>query len=246
MWSNNTAWFDEAVWRYQRGEFDCVEVYSNSTVSHDYDALRKLQAIPVLAIHIGHLDAAGFHQFFLSDDQRNAWNMTVALADFFDAPRIVVHPAMEHNKHTFLENLEKLNDPRIIVENMPVFSPLGGGERVFGTKIGDFVDIAEKRGVCLDIEKLIKAAVFYEEDYLALLSEALKTLSPDYFHISGCSTSNAVDEHGHLWDATYNVGAIRAQLESYTKQKNCPLIFETPKSDGGLETDIKNMQFFKQ
>ncbi len=245
IWSNNTDWFEEAVERHKREEFDFVEIYSNSEVAHDYLALEKLKQIPVLATHIGHLDKAGFHDFFLTKEQEPAWQMTRELTDFFEAPRIVVHPANNHNPGSFWENLKKLNDERIIIETMPVISPLGGENRKFGTNIDDIIEISKQKKICLDICKSIKAAVYHDKPYKEFLLEILGEIEPEYMHISGCDLRSPIDQHLDLWEAEFDVKWIRETIEEYAKDKVVYLAFETPKSGKGLENDIKNIEYFK-
>ena len=246
IWSSNTDWFDEAARRHRRGEFDFAEIYSNSAVTHDYEALKKLQPIPVLAIHVGNLDAAGFHAFFLTEEQKPAWNMTVALTDFFSAPKIVVHPAITHTEETFWENIAKLNDERIVIESMPVVSPLGGPERMFGAAVADLARIGERREVVIDIEKSIKAAVYYGLDYKKFLPDMFEKIRTSYFHISGCTIDHPVDEHGNLWDADFDLAWMKQQLEALALERDIWLVFETPKEGKGLENDVKNMEYFRE
>jgi len=178
IWSNNIERFDEIVERRRRGEFDFIEVYSNSDVEHNYEDLKKLKDVPVLGIHIGNLNSAGFHSFYLTEKQIKPWQMTIDLADFFDAPRIIVHPAVEHTEETFWENLEKINDDRIIIESMPAISPLGGGVRRFGVSFEDLKKIRAKKEICLDIIKFIKACAYHKVDYKDYIEKALDELKP--------------------------------------------------------------------
>src|SRR3989338_380128 len=245
IWSNNTQLFDEAIRRYKNSEFDFIELYSNSTVPHDYAALEVLKQIPVAAVHIGHLDKAGFHKFFLTDEQRPAWQMTRDLADFFHSPRIIVHPAITHTRESFLENIDKLNDKRITVESMPVMSPLGGPDRQFGASLQDLREIRARREICFDIAKSIKAAVYFKVPYQAFITRCINTLKPNYFHLSGGRVDNPVDEHIDLWEAGFDTSWIRGQLERIAKDYDIFLVFETPKAGEGLENDIKNMEYFR-
>ncbi|OGH59393.1 MAG: hypothetical protein A2725_01020 [Candidatus Magasanikbacteria bacterium RIFCSPHIGHO2_01_FULL_33_34] len=246
IWSNNTHLFDEAVERYKKGYFDFAEVYSNSEFEHDYDALNKLKELSVQGVHVGHLDKAGFHNFFLTEEQKKPWNMTIELSNFFDAPRIIVHPAVEHNWESFQENLAKIDDPRILIESMPIVSPFDSKLRKFGGSLDDLRKIYKQKPICLDISKFIKACVYYKLDYKNSIEEALKDLQPEYFHISGCSIDNPIDEHGNLYEANFDVSWVYKILEKYAKDKDIFLVFETPKVGMDLENDIKNMDFFRK
>lgn len=245
IWSNNAPFFDEVVLRYKKDEFDFAEVYSNGMVEHDYIALKKIKKIPVLGVHIGHLDKQGFHNFFLTEEQIKPWRRTKALADFFNAPRIIVHPAVEHTIETFWENLEKLNDGRIIIESMPMLSPFDSKLRKFGGSLADLREIHKQKQICLDVSKFIKACIYYDVDYKKSIAEALRDLQPDYFHISGCRIDNPIDQHDNLYDATFDIVWVHNILEDYAKSKDIYLVFETPKLGENLDNDIKNMEYFK-
>ncbi len=245
LWSNNTDWFDEAVNRFINAEFDFVELYSNSEVLHNYTLLKTLKPIPILGVHIGHLDKAGFHDFFLLEEQKNAWQMTKDLADFFNAPRIVIHPAVGHTIDTFWENMEKLDDERIIVESMPAKSPIRDTLREFGTSLEDLIKIKEKKDICLDITKFTKACAYHNINYKEYTVKALDILQPEYFHISGGDASSPIDEHGNLWEGTIDCKWVKGVLEDYAKEKDIYLVFENPKAKNGLGNDIKNITYFK-
>jgi len=245
IWSNNSERFDEIVECYKRNEFDFIEIYSNSEVPHDYNFLYKIKQVPVFGVHIGHLDKARFHNFFLADEQKKAWQMTVDLADFFEAPRIIVHPATEHTEKTFWENLKKLNDGRIIIESMPVVSPIDIGLRKFGASIEDLIKIHKKKDICLDIIKYIKACAYYKIDYKEYIQKALEKLEPVYFHISGGNYDSPVDQHDNIWKGNCDWKWIKETLENYSKVKDIYLVFETPKVEENLDNEIKNMEYFK-
>ena len=204
IWSNNEHLFDEVVLRYKNKEFDFVELYSNSEFDHNYELLEKLKQVPILGIHIGNLDKAGFHDFYLKESQKKAWQMTIDLADFFNASKIIVHPAVEHNWESFLANLKKIDDPRILIESMPVISPLSDSLREFGTSLDDLQKIKEKKEICLDVSKSIKAAAYHKVDYKEFLEKALKDLKSEYFHISGGDYNSPIDQHDNLWDGNFD------------------------------------------
>jgi len=243
LWSNNTTWFEEAVSLYKKGAYDFIEIYSNSTIPHDYAALEKIRHLPVFGTHIGHLDKAGFHKFFLTDDQLEAWKMTTDIADFFDVKHIIVHPAITHTAETFWENLAKLNDERILVENMPVNSPFGDPDREFGAKLEDIGHIREKKEMCLDVEKAVKASIYHKVPYKEFLKKAVEIMKPGYAHISGGNITDPIDQHTDLWEAEFDVAWVRDLLQN--QEQDIYLVFETPKNGQDLQNDLKNMEYFK-
>lgn len=245
LWSNNTHLFDEFVLRYKKNEFDFVEIYSNSEFEHNYRELEKLRDLSVLGVHMGHLDKAGFHTFYLTEVQKKPWQMTVELADFLDSPRIIVHPAVEHNWDSFQENLKKIDDPRILIESMPAKSPLDDATRIFGTSLEDLKKIKTIKEICLDIIKFIKACKYHNISYKEYIEKALQDLQPQYFHISGGNFDDPVDQHNNIWEGNCDWKWIRENLVRYSDKKDIYLVFETPKVGENLDNDIKNIEYFK-
>jgi hypothetical protein len=244
LWSNNTEWFDEAVRLYNDGAFSALEVYHNSVAPIDHSALATLKEIPVVGVHHGR-HTAKWHEFFLTDDQRSDWEGTVALADFFNIQNIIVHPARSHSVETLFENLEKLNDSRILIENMSGLD-IDSQEMECGQTLGDLTRIREKYNICFDFEKAYKASIHQSIPFKQFVDDALAKLQPVYFHISGGDAKSAVDEHTDLWDADMDIGWIRARLEKYTQDTDAPLVFETPKNGTNIDNDIANMDYFRK
>ena len=71
---------------------------------------------------------------------------------FFSAPRIVVHPARTHDETTFFENIEKLNDKRIFIENM-AGQDIDAQDMQYGQTLKDLITINKKLPICFDFEK---------------------------------------------------------------------------------------------
>jgi sugar phosphate isomerase/epimerase len=245
IWSNNFEYFGEVVERFNSNDFDFVEIYSNSDFEHNYKKLEILKQVSIEAVHFGNLNSAGFHLFYLTEEQKKPWQMVIDLTNFFDAPRIIVHPAVKHTWETFQENLRKLNDKRIFIETMPALSMFNTEFRVFGTTIEDFKKIKEKNEICFDIAKFIKACAYHKLDYKEYIEKALSELKPNYFHISGGDYKTTVDQHDNMWDGNADYKWIREVLEDYSKEMDIFLVFEVPKSEDGLQNDINNMKFFK-
>lgn len=244
LWSNNADWFREARSRYARGEFDFIELYHNSIVALDWATLEQLRSVPVLGVHIGHLEKENFHEFFLNPAQQPAWAGTKALADFFQAHYIVVHPGRLHTVETLLENLALMNDRRVVLENMAGLDTMGRRMEC-GVTLTDLRALRSHYEILFDLEKAFKAAGRDRQPYRELVAEALTTLAPRYFHISGGVKTTAQDEHLDLWVGDIDVAWLASTLTAYAKDKEVFLAFETPKVGNGLANDVRNIEFFK-
>lgn len=237
LWSDNAELFDGAVASFTSHAFDFVELYSSPNDMPHYAALEKLRRMPV-TIHATHSN--GFHEFSIADEEMKIWRQTVELADFFESSVIVVHPGRIHTLESFKENLARIDDPRIHIENMAGLDI--DKNPMFGQKIGDLEKIRELKPICFDFEKAVKAACYQKRDYKEYIREALEKLQPTYFHLSGGDKTNPVDEHLELSASNFDLVWIKKVLEQFAKQGM--LVFETPKR-GGMENDIANMDYFR-
>jgi sugar phosphate isomerase/epimerase len=235
LWSNNSELFPEAVKAFKRGEIDFVELYSNPDSLLDTDALRTLLELPV-TIHATH--SHGFHEFVIKEEQVAIWKQTLQLADFFESDVIVVHPGQAHTIESFQENLAKIDDSRIHIENMSGLDI--DRNPMFGQNLSDLEEICRIKPICFDLEKAVKAACYQKVDYKEYILAALHRLRPQYFHISGGTTTHSVDEHTDLKDADFDIQWMKRGLENIGEVR---LVFETPKRTG-IDNDLRNMAFF--
>ena len=237
LWSTNQELFPDAAAAHADGTFDFIELFSDSKEVPDYNALQKLKGIPV-AIHAAHVGR--FHDFLIGDHELDVWKQVLALTDFFASSVIVVHPGRNHTIESFKENLMKIDDPRIYIENMAGLDI--DSNPMFGQNIDDLARICELKPICFDFEKAVKAACYQKLDYKEYIEEALQKLAPTYFHISGGNKESSIDEHLDLASSNFDLPWIKQVLESREGEKM--LVFETPKR-GGIANDIANMDYFR-
>ena len=236
LWSSNIELFSAALGAYRDDIFDFVELYSNPEEVPNLDSLAPLREMPV-TIHATH--SRGFHEFVIRDEQLKIWQQTLALADFFKSDVIVVHPGRTHSIESFEENLTRIDDPRIYIENMAGLDIYSNP--MFGQRLTDLDKIASTKPICFDFEKAVKAACFQNVDYKEYIEEALERLRPSYFHISGGKIDSAVDEHLDLRQADFDLIWMKKKLNDAGDVR---LVFETPKKDG-IVNDLNNMQYFR-
>ncbi|MFH1077786.1 MAG: hypothetical protein V1745_00675 [Patescibacteria group bacterium] len=238
--SDNASWFTEARRLFDAKRFDVIELAHHPDVPVDELALEPLRDIP-MTVHAP--TDRGFHEFIMGEEQLVIWRETLHLADLVRATSIIVHPGLAHTVDSFFENLAKIDDPRMLIENMAGLDLYGNP--MFGQRLDDLATIRTRKPVCFDIEKAVKAATHQGRPWQEFLEEGLRSLQPSYFHISGGDASNPMDEHDDLWTSTYDVAAVKRMLERISNDREISLIFEVPKKDGTLENDMRNMEHFR-
>lgn len=187
-------------------------------------------------IHVPH-DAYGLD---ISDSKKERLNdalinNAIDFADTLDSKYIVLHPGSIPIENS-LKYLDKLNDDRILIENLPLKSvynqDLSGctWEQVKQLQMNRF-------GFCFDIPHAIKASLSFGEKYKSNLKKYIK-LNPNIIHISDTTLANEVDYHldigcGEL-DFKYISKLIRDSKSEY-------ITLEVPSSSSSESTgDINN------
>jgi hypothetical protein len=241
LWTNNTRLFPDATDGYKNKFFDFVELYHNASKEVNPDNLKFLKEIPV-TIHNTY--DSGFHEFEIGTKQLDIWGKTKQLADYFESPHIIIHPGKSSSLDEFRKNLEKIDDSRILIENMAGLDL--DGNLTLGYDLPQLEKLRQLKGICFDFEKAVKSACYQKIGYKEFISDSLKSLKPFYFHISGGNKDNCRDEHGNLWESNFDLKWIKDELLEISREKNIFLVFETPKEGDSLKNDIKNIEYFKK
>ncbi len=239
IWTNNIDWFKTAASLYAEKKIDFIELYNNPEVDFAEEHLSTLLGIPI-SIH--NANTKGFHEFLLGPEQLLIWKTTLRLADYFSSKLIVIHPGQKHTFESFLPELKKIDDPRIVVENMPGLDL--AGVAVFGQKLSDLKKIKEHTSICFDLEKAVTAANYQGLDYKEYITDCLQALKPRYFQISGTDSNQPSENHGNLWESNMDFKWIKNILTKIAEDQHIQLVFEVPKKDG-LQNDLRNMEFFR-
>lgn len=223
-----------------RKEADFVELYNNSDVALDFT---KLELIKNFFVTIHNDNGHGFHELTVGVEQLKIWQQTLKLADFFNSQYIIVHAGKGPTFEDFLGNLKKIDDPRILIENMAGFDDFG--QKMYTSDIAVLRKIRIVKKICFDIEKAIKAACYWHLDYKEYIDICLREFDLFYFHISGGSKDSSRDEHKNLWESNFDFEWLASRLNSLANEAEVSLVFETPKGKN-LKNDLKNINFFKR
>ena len=178
LWSNNEDLFAEAVALAKDKKVDFIELYHNPRKPVDEQALASLKGILVM---IHNTDDYGFEKFVVNEKEMTIWKKSLQLADFLHSKYIIVHPGRGHTFESFSDNLKKIDDPRILIENM---AGLGTDDKkMYGQTLSQLKKIKTLKPICFDLEKAVKAAVYQQANYKEFIKRCIEILHPFYFHI---------------------------------------------------------------
>jgi len=246
LWSTNSEeMFREAVELFEKKVIDFIELYivPDFFILGKFDFLNDLKNIPT-TLHTPHTEH-NFDIFTLNDSSIKIFKEQVTkTADFLGSKFIIVHAGIGESEIIFEKNIKKINDKRIIIENMPKVGI--NDELCFGYSYSQLKFIKNYRfDFCLDIAHAIKSSISQKIDYKEFIEKLILDFKPFYFHISNGGTDNEKDEHKNLFDGEFDIKWIKKMLLESEEKKDIYLVFETPKEGSGLENDIKNIKYFR-
>lgn len=242
IWSTNENLFQETIRLYGEQKISGVEIYivPDTVMAGKLDIFRRIKT----SIHAPHF-LHGFNIFNLNEKEIILFKKEViATANSLNASEVVVHAGCGNEPRLFQDQVKKIADPRVIIENKPAIAL--NGERCFGYNMTQLKFIKQKcnLNICLDIGHAIRSAEYQKIDYKRFLEEIIQHLSPSYFHICGTDKGNLKDGHLNLWEDECDLEWIKKLIMSVAERKQIKLVFEVPKTVG-LENDLKNINFFK-
>lgn len=252
IWSTDKKWFISSVDLFKQGKVDFGELYIVPG-SFELEELASLKQMP-FSLHGPHF-IHGFNLLGLTDEQVKLFQEQVLkTADFLNSPFIVVHPGVGDSKEAFRENSAKIADKKVLIETMAKIGFVGqGGNKIdegvvcFGHSKEQLEFIRQECGfeICLDMAHSTAAASSLGIPYKEFLRSLVDSLNPSYFHISGGYEKEKEDKHLDVFEGNLDIKWIKGLLEKKAKQRDIYLVFETPKTGGALENDIKNIDYFK-
>ncbi len=218
LWSSNINLLEEAVFLYRKKYVDFIELYHDADKKVNFNSFGLLKKIPI-NIHAYH--NKGFHEFRLGKNELEIWKITKQMADFFKSQFVIVHAGKASGIKNFVDNLKKIDDPRILIENMSGLDIYG--KPTFGYNLKELKKIKKIKNICFDLEKAVKSACYQKISYKKFISQCLQELKPLYFHISGGDVNNLHDEHLNLYDANFDLKWIKTR--EHLQRKECVFSF---------------------
>lgn len=169
-----------------------------------------------------------------------AINNCIKWADALNAKYLILHPGFGEME-TAKKFLQKINDERILIENMPMIGL--NNKKMIGYNPEQVKELMENKfGFCLDFGHAIKAAISFKKDYKKFIKEFLK-LNPGVLHISDGMLNSEKDEHLNIGEGEYDFDFLadcikKSQAEHFT--------LETPKKNlNSLGEDLENLEKLK-
>ena len=237
LWSTNYALLNEAKWLIDKSFFHYIEllVIPNTEIS----PFQKIK-LPYI-IHITH-DNYGLN---IADDRKEKFNLkTIHLclewANGLRAKYLILHPGFGEIDKA-VKFLGKINDRRILIENMPKVGL--NQEKMIGFSPEQIKKMIERKfGFCLDFNHAVKAAASLKKDYKKQIEYFLK-LDPKMFHISDGIVQNEKDKHLNIGEGQYDFNFLASCIK---KSQAEYLTLETPRINlNSLQEDLENLKRLK-
>ncbi len=161
-------------------------------------------------------------------------------ADKLNAKYIVIHPGWSDLNNS-VKFLEKFDDTRFLIENMPKVGIIG--EKMVGYDLNQLQSLMGKKfGFCLDLNHAIKAAISLEIDYKEWVIQLLR-LNPKLFHISDGILTIESDEHLNIGTGQYDMNFLMQCIEKSSEKM---VTLETPRENNSLMSDVRNLKRINQ
>jgi len=241
LWSTNIEYILAAQELFAQNVFDYIELY---IVPGTYDAHVKTWRnlnIPFL-IHCTHT----IHGFNLAIKEKFENNLRIfaevkAFCDALDGKFIIFHPGIKGSLEDSIQQINALNDKRLLVENKPYISMSGRICR--GSMYEELHQIITSCnvGFCLDIAHVINAAFHLKIDYLNYL-ERMLTLDPQVIHISDGEIKEKHDRHLNIGHGGFDFRRI-AKIIALSNTRY--LTLETDRSGDTLDDFIEDTKKMK-
>src|SRR3989338_1038630 len=206
--------------------------------SQDYSFLKKYGK--KIVIHAEH-QSFGPNPADSMKSKRNLESITFALelADELKASKVICHPGIISNKNcnekTAINFFKKINDERILIENLPLLDYRGRAIDALCSlpePTAAFLEKSSKK-LCFDISHaIISALAKNRADYNEFLTPYL-ALNPSHFHFSDILLNKKRD-HLHFGEGNLDTDYYRKLF-----QNNAEVTLETRNNAAKLLDDIK-------
>jgi deoxyribonuclease-4 len=163
----------------------------------------------------------------------------IKFADEFNSKYVILHPGYGSEK-TAMNVLSKLEDKRLLLENMPVVGIRG--EKCLGFNAQSMLHLNVRNfGICLDFGHAVKASISLKKNYKEIISDFLE-FNPRVFHIADGDLKSEMDNHMKISQGEFDLKYFKRCIE----KKNSKFVtLETPKADMSLKEDLENLKKLK-
>ncbi len=225
LWSINKNYVKEAIRLYENNFYNYIELFAVPDSYNKYINIWKDLDIPYI-IHAPHSMCG------LNLAKKNSWEQnyrlikeTLRFADTLNSKIIIFHPGISGKTQEVVLQLNKINDPRIVVENKPYYTldktAICNG---YSTREIEFILKNANVGFCFDIAHAIYSANTQKIGVFEYLLE-FNNLQPKIYHLADGDFRGIKDEHEHLGEGSFDFAGILKFLS-----KGCMITLETKKN----------------
>jgi endonuclease IV len=208
LWSTNLSYIKEIQRLYAFGVFDYIELFS---VPETYETISTWKSLKVpYVIHGPHYTKG------LNFADKNCFEKNLQLvaqaqkfADELGAEIIIFHPGVSGDIDQTIFQLNKINDPRIVIENKPYF---GIVDNIIcnGSSPAEIEKILKQTnvGFCLDFAHAVFAANALKIDKIKFIEQFMQ-LEPKMFHVTDGQWDGVFDEHPNLGQGNFEFDKLK-------------------------------------
>jgi hypothetical protein len=226
---------DEDFFDYFVNKADFFEI--QAIQGKDYSYLKKyIDKNIYIVIHAEH-HVFGVNHCNPKKEKLNLESIKFAqnLADFVNAKFIIVHPGRIVNEECsieyFIKIFKKINDKRIIIENLPLSLNKKYFTKASTPKEIKYLKKELNCDFCFDLNHASETCVNQEKDLEKISNEFLK-LNPVHFHLCG-EKNNAEISHINLRDSELDISFVKNILP-----ENCSVTLEVSIDKFEVEKDL--------
>ncbi len=240
LWSNNEKYVTQAKKLYEEKAYDYIELY---IVPATYDKYIKMWSnlnIPYI-IHCTH----SMHGFNLAIKDKLKNNLRMfsevrAFCDCLNGKHIIIHPGIGEVLENVIEQINAMDDRRLLVENMPYVSMFGDDCR--GSVYEELKTIVDSCnvGFCMDVAHAITTAFHLKVDNFEYMKKMLN-LVPEIIHISD-GRKERHSEHLNIGQGEFNFTEIK-NIIALSNAKYITL--ELPKENNWIYSFIESLKKIK-
>jgi len=235
LWSTNTELIEGAQELVKNDLFDYIELtyVPNSDLNPFKDRnLDYILHFPTLRHDVNFADKDDMEKNLKLINEGLTWAKSV------DAKYAIIHPGFGELKDVKIF-LKKVDDERILIENMPKLGLRDG--ILLGYSTEDIKKLTNNKfGFCLDLNHAIKASISQNKDYKKNIKN-LSELEPEMFHVADGRLDFEKDEHLAIGKGEYDWKFLMDVIKNSSSRY---VTLETPRDT--LDDDIKNIKRLKK
>jgi deoxyribonuclease-4 len=207
LWSTNSNYIEEAKRLYSSGTYSYIELYVIPNSLNNVSIWKNFK-IPFI-IHASHFkDGVNLAKKECKIKNMLAAKEAIEFANILNAKYIIFHPGIAGDIKETVEQLNEINDKRILIENKPYFIEMNNSI-CNGATIEeiDYVLKSTNVGFCLDLGHAICAANAIKANAIEYIQQFLK-FKPKMFHLVDNKFDSVYDKHYHIGNENYPIKKI--------------------------------------